>query len=262
MNYLDFKLQDATMTCVEALRLRGFQVKVDNGLIEFLQSSSKRDMAHVTQMLNRLKVPFIVRDANRIEILVTKLPLAFYLKVAKFGSEPYMIPFEEHHTKWRYFYNHRYGVRLDTLEIEYNMATFVKAANLAGIRVISGCNGHHKNSPRFQVVGEYYGAWFEIIQQMFMHDLELNYQWRVQYQGNTKAEVRAVGSNWDMDRIHQDTLRMAERLQRQAKEIRAIKERIFERRAKEPKQFVENKQYKQLVHWMMQQYEEKVALKF
>ncbi|WP_226001522.1 hypothetical protein [Paenibacillus sp. BJ-4] len=43
---------------------------------------------------------------------------------------------------------------------------------------------------------------------------------------------------------------------------RTIKERIFERRAKEPKQFVENKQYKQLGHWMMQRYEEKVALKF
>ncbi len=57
-----------------------------------------------------------------------------------------------------------------------------------------------------------------MIQQMFMHDLELNYQWRLLYQGNTKAEIRAVGSNWDMDRIHQDTLKMAERLQQHAKE--------------------------------------------
>lgn len=35
MNYIDFKLQDGTKICVDALRLRGFQVKETNGCIEF-----------------------------------------------------------------------------------------------------------------------------------------------------------------------------------------------------------------------------------
>lgn len=262
MNFIDFKLQDATTICTDALQSRGFQVKKRNEHIEFLQSSSKNDMLDATAILNKLGVPYVAKCQNSIEILVNRMPLSIYGKVAKFGGKPYCIPFETYHTNWRYFHNHRYGVRLDTLDIEYNMTAFVKAANLAGIRVVSGCNGHYKNSPRFQVVGEYYGAWFEMIQRLFMHDLSLNYQWLVLYQENTKAEIRAVGNNWDMNRIHQDTMQMAERLQQHAKEIRAIKEQIFVKRAEEPKQFVVNKQYKQLVQWMMQQYEEKVALNF
>ncbi|TQR19939.1 hypothetical protein [Psychrobacillus vulpis] len=262
MNFIDFKLQDAATICTDALQSRGFQVKKCNGHIEFLQSSSKNDLVEAVAIINKLAVPCVVKGQNSIEILVNKLPLSFYSKVAKFGGQPYCIPFAMQQTNWRYFHNHRFDVRLDALKLEYNMAAFVKAANLAGIRVVSGCNGHYKNSPRFQVIGEYYGAWFEMIQQLFMHELSLNYQWEVLYQGNTKAEIRAVGNDWDMDRIHQDTLKMAERLQQHAKEIRAIKEQIFVKQATEPKQFVINKQYKQLVQWMMQQYEKKVAFNF
>lgn len=262
MNYLDFKLQNATTICADALKLRGFQVKENNGVIEFLSSSSKNDFFHVTRMLNRLDVPFVVKNESCLEILVTKLPRNFYTKVAKFGGEAYEIPFKDFHTKWRYFHNHPFGVRLDVLELEHNMAAFVKAANLAGIRVVSGCNGHLKNSPRFQVVGEYYGAWFEMIQQLYMSNLQLNYEWKMMYQGYTKAEIRASGTEWDMDLIHQDTMKMAEVLQKNAKEIRVLKEKLFKKHATEQKALVENKQYKELVQWMMQQYEEKVALYF
>lgn len=262
LNFIDFKLQDATTICTNALQLRGFQVKEQNGHIELLPSSSHNDFNGVIAILEKLAVPYVVKDTQLIEILVSKLPLKFYAKVAKMGGRPYQIPFAEYQTNWRYFVNHRYGVRLDALDLEYNMAAFVKSANLAGIRIVSGCNGHYKKSPRFQVVGEYYGAWFEVVQQLFLADLSLNYCWEVRYEGYTNAEIRAIGQEWDMDRIHQDTLKMAERLQQHANEIRALKSYLFLKRAAEPKQFVTKKQYKQLVEWMMQQYEEKVALNF
>lgn len=262
MNFIDFKLQDATTICTNALQLRGFQVKKQNGHIELLPSSSDHDLKGILYILEKLTVPYVVKDRQLIEILVNKLPLNFYNKVAKMGGQPYPIQFAEHQTNWRYFFNHRYGVRIDALDVEYNMAAFVKAANLAGIRVVSGCNGHHRNSPRFQLVGAYYGAWFEVVQQLFLADLSLNYCWQVRYEGLTKAEIRATGQMWNMDQIHQDTWRMAERLQQHATEIRAIKEYLFTKRATEPKQFVANQQYQQLVQWMMQQYEDKVALNF
>lgn len=262
MNYLELKLQDATTIGADALSLRGFQVKVSGGSIEFLSSSAKPDMEQAAIILNKLGIPFTIKNYNLIEILVTKIPLSIYNKVARFGGQPYSIPYREYQTKWRYFYNHRFGVRLDALSLEYNMAAFVKTANLAGIRIVSGCNGHKKNSPRFQVVGEYYGAWFEVIQQMYLQDLTLNYKWEVMYQGTTKAEIRAVGTDWDMDRIHQDTMKMAARLQQNAQSIRELKSQVFVKQASEPKMFVEKKQYAQLVNWMMQRCKEYVAFNY
>lgn len=262
MNYIDFKLQGATKLCVDALKSRGFQVKENHGQIEFLQSSSDRDMYHITVILNKLNIPFIKKGQSSIEILVNHVPLSIFDKISKFGGQPYTIPYQECQTNWRYFHNHRFGVRLNALDIEYNMASFVKAANLAGIRVISGCNGHYKNSPRFQVVGEYYGAWFEVVQQLFMTDLDLNYQWKVFYQGVTKAEIRAVGDNWDMDRIHQDTMKMAEKLEQHADQIRMLKKQSFRKKSLEPKQFVHERRFKKLVQWMLQQCEQNVALIF
>lgn len=251
MNYIDFKLQDATKVCVDALHLRGFQVKETNGCIEFLASSAKEDVKHATMILNKLDIPFIMQANNLIEVLVTSLPLSIYNKVARFGGGPYAIPYAECQTHWRYFLNHTFGIRINAFAVEYNMASFVKAANLAGIRVLSGCNGHKRNSPRFQITGVYYGAWFETVQQLFMKDLLLNYEWKVFYQGETKAEIRAIGTEWDMDLIHQDTMKMAECLQKNAQAIRDLKSKAFGRQNVEAKQLVNQQKYKDLVQWMI-----------
>lgn len=260
MNYIDFKLQGATKLCVDALKSRGFQVKEDQGQIIFLQSSSAQDMYHATIILNKLDIPFIRKDQSSLEILVNQVPLSIFDKISKFGGRPYTIPYRECQTHWRYFHNHRFGIRLNALDLEYNMASFVKAANLAGIRTVSGCNGHYKKSPRFQVVGEYYGAWFEVVQKLFMADLDLNYQWKVLYQGVTKAEIRAIGDNWDMDRIHQDTVKMAEKLEQHADQIRLLKTESFRKKSIQPKQFVRERRFNKLVQWMLQQCEQNRTL--
>jgi hypothetical protein len=252
MNYIDFKLKDATKVCVDALKLRGFQVKETNGCIAFLASSAKDDVKHAMTILNKLDIPFIMQADDLIEVLVTSLPLSIYNKVARFGGYPYSIPYAECQTHWRYFLNHTFGIRINALEVEYNMAAFVKAANLAGIRVLSGCNGHKRNSPRFQIAGVYYGAWFETVQQLFMKDLSLNYEWKVLFQGETKAEIRAIGTEWDMDRIHQDTMKMAECLQKNAQAIRDFKAKAFGRQDVKAKQLANQQKYSELVQWMIE----------
>lgn len=160
-----------------------------------LASSAKDDVKHITDILNESGIPFTMQAKDLIEILVTVLSISTYNKVARFGGRPYSIPYAECQTQWRYFHNHTFGIRLNALDVEYNMAAFVKAANLAGIRVVSGCNGHKQNSPRFQVVGVYYGAWFETVQQLFMKDLSLNYEWKVKYQEKLKQRFVQLEQN-------------------------------------------------------------------
>ena len=132
------------------------------------------------------------------------------------------------------------------------MARFVKTANLAGIATLAGCNGHGKNSPRFQFAGVFQGAWFKAIQQKYMSNLNLNYKWELlTVEGNTKAELRATGSvEWNQSLIHQDTLKMAEILEKNATKIRDLKKDTFTKHQLEPKVLVKLEQYKELENSM------------
>ncbi|MFJ5770792.1 hypothetical protein [Psychrobacillus sp. NPDC093180] len=254
MSYVNLKVMSATSKVVEALKARGFFVEEVNGAIAFTKASARGDQAQVSQILNRLGIPFMVMSDCSVEILVNKLPVSIFNKIFNFGGAPFRVRFEERHATWRYFTSKRYGMRVDALDLEYNMARFVKAANLAGIKTFSGCNGHSKNSPRFQLSGAFYGAWFKVIQQKYMSDLKLNYTWKVVYQGFTQAELRATDNlEWNQSLIHQDTLKMAEVLEKYAVEIRKMKKLTFSKHHLESRKLVQNGQYELLESWMYDQ---------
>lgn len=244
----------ATSKIVEALKARGFFVKEVNGVIIFTKASAQADQMQALHILNHLEIPFIVLSDHSVEILVNNLPNSIFKKIFQFGGAPFHVGFEERHTTWRYFTSKRFGIRVDSLNLEYNMARFVKVANLTGIAIFSGCNGHLKQSPRFQFSGVFHGAWFNVVQQKYMRDLQLNYKWEVLHQGHTQAELRVVDEvAWDQSLIHQDTLKMAEVLEKYAAEIREIKKLAFSKQQKETKSFKKHEENNTLATWMYKQ---------
>lgn len=245
------KVMSATSKLVKALKMRGFFVEEVNGSIVVTKSSAQGDQKQVIRILNRLGIPFMVMADHSIEILVNKLPNSIFNKIFQFGGKPFKVSFYSYQENWRYFTSKQFGMRVNTLDLEYNMARFVKAANLAGIAAFAGCNGHGKHSPRFQFSGVFHAAWFKAIQQKYMHELVLNYDWKVQYNGFTKAELRAKGNEeWDQFLIHQDTLKMAEVLEKHAAEIREMKKNTFSKQQTEPKNLAQHEQYNDLENWM------------
>ncbi len=242
----------ATEKVAEGLKMRGFFVEVVDGVLVFSKCNAEGDSEQVRHMLNHLTIPYVAHSADTIEILVNKLPNAVFRRMFEFSGAPFHVGLEKRHATWRFFTSQRFGVRVDTLDLEYNMARFVKTANLAGITTFSGCNGHLKHSPRFQFSGAFHGAWFAAVQKKYMTDLQLNYNWEVLYQGHTLAELRVTGtSKWHQNRIHQDTLKMAEVLEVYATEIRELKKSIFSKHQKAtPKSFVCEGKFETLEAWM------------
>lgn len=267
----------ATEKVVDALKIRGFFVKEENEVILVTCESAREDFAQITFMLNQLNIPFIAHEnkntidsrdhwylrnegknqpLGKIEILVNTLPDVIYKQIFRFGGQPYIIDYSKHRIHWRYFTSQSFGPRIDTLELEYNMARFVKVANLAGIAVISGCNGHVKNSPRVEFSSVYYGVWFEVIQELYLKNLQLNYKWNVFFQGRTGSELRAVSNEkWDLNKIHQDMLKMADVLEKNATAIRNLKDNIFTKHSTLPKELCQQGNFQALVEWMNQQIE-------
>lgn len=252
MNLLKLELMSATEKIVEALKMRGLFVKAVEGVIEFSNCMSKNDFSDVQILLNKLDIPFWVHGDNRIEILVNELSIITMKKIVKFGGSPFHLDYSEHHSNWRFFTSRSFGLRIDAFKLEYNMARFVKVANYAGIAIFAGCNGHLKKSPRFQFSGPFMGAWFTVIQQKYLSNVELNYEWNVVYEGYTGSELRAVPKGeWCLNKIHEDTLKMAEILEIHADDIRKIKKESFYKNQKEiVNVYINRGEFEDLEHWM------------
>lgn len=253
MNLLNLELMTATEKVAEALVMRGLFVEVKDGVLFFSKCSAKNDIRDVQSVLNQLNIPFILHGEREIEIIVNQISTLKMKKILSAGGHPFSINSADYHQYWRFFANRRYGFRVNTFQLEYNMARFVKAANLAGIATHAGCNGHLKKSPRFQLAGPFMGAWFAVVQQRYFKDLKLNYDWKIVYDGFTGAELRATSSKeWCQHKIHEDTLKMAFLLETHATEIRELKNMHFIRAQKQVmKEWVQKKDYSMLENWMM-----------
>ena len=253
MNLLNLELMSATEKVAEALVMRGLFVEVQEGILVFSTCNAKRDSQDVQSVLNQLNIPFVFRGTNKLEILVNQLPTVKMKKIVTAGGRPFTINAERYHQYWRFFANRRYGFRVNAFLLEYNMARFVKATNLAGIATYAGCNGHLKKSPRFQFAGPFMAAWFVAVQQRYLRKLDLNYKWHVVYDGFTGAELRATSNDgWCQHKIHEDTLNMALLLETHAAEIRACKNKCFTRSQKGiAQQWVQEQNYAALENWMM-----------
>lgn len=274
--YVDLKVMSATEKVLDALKARGFFVKEENGAIVVTCESAREDLKQITFILNKLNIPFILQENKKaveardywglnvedkkqplgvIEILVNSLPNRIYQQIFRFGGQPFIVDFQQHRTHWRYFTSQSFGPRIDALSLEYNMARFVKVLNLSGIAVLSGCNGHLKYSPRVEFSSEYYGAWFEVIQELYLKDLKLNYEWHVLFEGRTGSELRAISSDekWNLNKIHQDLLKIADVIEEHSATIRKLKDSTFSKHSIEPKEFVQQGNFRELINWMNQQ---------
>ena len=163
---------------------------------------------------------------------------------------------EGYHYRWRSFAQRRFGIKVNALDLDPQVALLVKTLNLAGITTLAGCNGHHRYAPNFQLSGVFQGAWFEVIQEKYLKQCSLHYKWNVHYGNRSGSSIIAENEGderWDMNKIYQDTVQMAVILKKHAAEIRELKKKTFKRDGvmKEmAKRFVEEKDYVGLVGWM------------
>ncbi|MEY9975052.1 hypothetical protein ABH966_005478 [Lysinibacillus sp. RC46] len=253
MNILNLELMTATEKVAEALIMRGLFIKVKDNVLLFSKGNNKNDVKDVQFVLNQLNIPFIMHGEHGLEILVNQMPTIKMKKILTAGGDPFSIDAAAYHQYWRFFTCRNYGFRINTFQLEYNMARFVKAANLAGIATYAGCNGHLKKSPRFQFAGPFMAAWFVAVKQRYFQDIKLNYDWKVVYDGFTGAELRATSKQGCCQhKIHEDTLKMAFLLETHATEIRDIKEKCFKRTQKNiTRKWVDKEDYTALENWMM-----------
>ncbi|WHY88570.1 hypothetical protein QNH39_12315 [Neobacillus novalis] len=251
--YLSMEMQAGTEKLAEALVLRGFPVRVENDFIT-LPNGSQQDFHQLKRFLEKMQIP-VFWNGDRFQLLTNHFPLQKMKEIIHFHGREHLVHMEGYHFKWRSFVNRRYGIRTNTINLCPFTAIMVKALNEAGIVTLTGCNGHGKHNPNFQLSGVYYGVWFSIIQQKYMKNLALHYKWKVNYlheacnaviMANKLAEER-----WDMKKVLADCYKMAAVLTENKAELRDWKRRTFKRNMKETAEALkETGDVHQLFDWM------------
>lgn len=250
---MELKSMNATEKIAATLKMRGLFVKIDNYTLLFSKANAHHDVRDVMMLFNKLNIPFVANGPQRIEILVNSISTTKMKKLFFAGGHPFPIDYVNYHSNWKSFVSRTYGYRVNAFQLEHNIAHLVKAANLAGLSMYAGCNGHLKESPRFQLTGAIMGTWFKVIQQLFMANKTFNYQWEIVYDGLTGAELRAKRAQaWDQQKIHEDTLKLATLLEKYADEIRTLKKMSFRKCQKAiVNNWIEERNYNELEQWML-----------
>ncbi|MED4018539.1 hypothetical protein [Sutcliffiella cohnii] len=251
--YVTMEMQDGTSKLAEALQLRGFQVKVKNDYVSLVNGSEK-DVQELKYFLDKLNIP-VYWNKDQFQLLVNRFPLHKMKEIIQYKGRNYTYQVQGYHLKWRSFANRRYGIRTNTMDLCPYTAMMLKALNEAGIVTISGCNGHHHHNPNFQFSGVYFGIWFSLIQEKYLKNLSLHYQWKVEFlRGRMTSGLianKSVEENWNMKKILADCEQMANALRKHASTIRNLKKNSFKRGMKEtPESFREKGDMKGLYDWM------------
>ncbi|KGP91108.1 hypothetical protein N780_17815 [Pontibacillus chungwhensis BH030062] len=254
-NLFSLEKMDGQERLREALEMRGFLVEKDGPFLALTSGSSKADLVDVKRLLNSLNIPIFWND-DRFQLLTNKFPVIMMKKITAYRGEEFPVSMEGYHFRWRAFVNRKHGLKVDALKLDPYISSFVKAVNQAGIPCLAGCDGHLKFAPNLQFSGVYSGAWFQVIKEQYLNDLELNYTWKVEYRGGSGSKLVACkggDERWDTHKIYGDTLKMAYKLKDYADEIKSRKACSFKRNVqmKEEAEFYRvNGRFEELSEWM------------
>jgi hypothetical protein len=256
MNLLKLERMNGKERIAEALRMRGIFVTIDGEFILLTKENTSDDIKGVRRLLASIGVPTYWPKENKFQVLVDRLSIVIMKAIINIKGREFPVGMQSYHFLWRSFAQRRYGIKVNALDLDYNVAMLVKSLNLAGITSLAGCNGHYRYEPHVQLSGVYQGAWLQIIQEKYLDNCRLNYKWNVQFGTRSGAcfiAEKEQDEKWNMQLIYQDTVEMALVLQENANEIRDLKLNTFKRNREMKKcaeKMRESQQFEKLYQWM------------
>jgi hypothetical protein len=253
MNLLKLEMMNGTERIAEALQMRGLFVEVNGDFIILTEGNTDVDVKKTKELLHSIGIPTFWQG-NKFQVLVNRTPIVTMKEIINAPGREFPVSMEGYHFRWRAFAQRRFGIKVNALDLDANIAMLVKSLNAAGITSIAGCNGHNRYSPNIQLSGMFQGSWFKVIQEKYLNELQLHYRWNVHFGNHSGSCIRAEGvDRWDMNWVYQDTVQMAKELQKHEKEIRELKNAIFKRNKdmkKVAEKLVDERDFAGLIEWM------------
>ncbi|QIZ08511.1 hypothetical protein HFZ78_18845 [Priestia megaterium] len=132
----------------------------------------------------------------------------------------------------------------------------MKALSVAGIVTIMSCNGHGKGRPLITFCGKQNAIWFCILFDEIKNNLKLYYEWYFQDVDGLDIHfvARRRQNEWNLEKVLEDTMQMAEYFLNEAENLSKMKRDIFDRKYKSTRRLVHQMDYAQMNKLMRTKY--------
>src|SRR5690606_36696084 len=116
--------------------------------------SAALDDRALKALLGKLNIP-VFWDGDKFQLLVNRLPVMMMKKITTEKGHEFPVTMQDYHYKWRAFVNRKYGLKVNTMDLDPYIACLVKAVNQTGIACLADCDGHLKYAPNSHFSGAY-----------------------------------------------------------------------------------------------------------
>jgi hypothetical protein len=239
-----------------ALKLRGFLIKRMDDHIYFSKGNHDDELGYLEAMFKKVNISVSV-DGRKIYLLEdhinkTDLDQLIWYSVSQEagGGNAWR--------SWRYFITRNHGPKVNTFILETGVSLFVKALSAAGIVSIMSCDGHGQKSPLISFCGKQNAILFSIFFDEIKDNLKLNYQWYFQNVDALDIDfvARLKQNEWNLEKVLEDTIQMAEYFLNEAERLSELKKDIFGRKYKSTRRLVHEMDFGQMNEWMRNKYKD------
>ncbi len=131
-------MMNGTERVAEALQIRGLFVDVKKDVIVLTEENTTKDIEKVRELLYQLNIPTFWPAYNKCQVVVNRLPKALMKRIMNVPGREFPVHMEGYHFRWRSFAQRRFGIKVNALDLDPQVAMLVKTLNLAGITTLAG----------------------------------------------------------------------------------------------------------------------------
>jgi hypothetical protein len=110
-----------------------------------MDENTREDILRVRNLLEQVRIPAFLYDYQTFQVLVNRISVIVMKQIMNARDREFPVSMEGYHYKWRSFVQRRYGIKVNALELDSNVAMFLKILNLSGITALAGCNGQNRD---------------------------------------------------------------------------------------------------------------------
>ncbi|MCL7748739.1 hypothetical protein [Halalkalibacter alkaliphilus] len=225
----------------EALFKRGFLVKaVTDGFI-LREEAHRGDREDLTKILNELTIKHVWKSETLF--INEELDETQYKKILHYPASNHETSTPMWVGTWKNFTRRKYGPKTRTIVLESGVAILVKALSTVGISTVSCCDGHGNRKPVIDFASYHNAIWFKYIQDKYLSDVQLHYDWIVELNHINLARLTVSGDKFIISLLQEDSSKMAKILLDVNEEICALKLRLFDKDKKPTNRLLKEKDF-------------------
>lgn len=240
----------------KTMETRGFLVNHTPDSIYFSEGNAKDELRWIEQTFKDIGCEVLIE--NRCIHLTSPVTEEQLARIIWYPTRNQEVQSCSSTVSWKYFVQRRHGAKVNTLSLETGVARLVKSLSAAGLSTFNSCGGHGKKKPSITFNGRIQAIWFELLYSEIKELMEWNYDWKINWVTPVRpalvADKTSRSQRSDLQRVLEDTTKMADFFLEHAEELSATKREVFGKGRNSSRKIIKTMSDEELYNWMSEKY--------